>query len=208
VKAFLVTLLFVAHFIGPAALAQETQVSHGHGRDYVWVRDAQHPLLGEAWRDEAGVVWGDLAKDPSGRPLQLVHSSEYLAQIGVPLPAGEIGAVEYCRSLGAELPTGVDIERLFQMMSTLSYDEWLVEIRKCEENWEPNVDCRPRSFVQQVLPNFEGFNIISSATEQNGTLVLGLNAQSYQDFDTTPGFIYAIYRTDPQFRFTVRCVVR
>jgi len=49
--------------------------------------------------------FGDIVRNSDGTIRYMFQSSEYMKSIGKPLPNGELGAVEYCASLGQHLPT-------------------------------------------------------------------------------------------------------
>lgn len=72
----------------------------------VYTRDESMPALGEAWRDESGMIWGDIVKDRDGNVL----------------PMNQYEAEEYCEKIGAELPTRDDFVRLRKSMGATSND--------------------------------------------------------------------------------------
>ncbi len=108
------------------------QTAHGaNGQETIFTPDTSNAALGEAWREPdvtnadgtvtRGMIWGDIVKnDDNGNGViedsesirYMVQSSEYMASIGKPLPAGVLGAKEYCESIGAELPSREDFARL------------------------------------------------------------------------------------------------
>lgn len=49
--------------------------------------------FGEAWQDPSGMIWGDVKRLPDGSPRTMNHSD----------------AEAYCKKLGAELPSGYEI---------------------------------------------------------------------------------------------------
>jgi len=57
---------------------------------HVFTRDTSNPKLGEAWRDPSGMIWGDIVKKADGTPHFMNHKD----------------ATAYCKSIGAELPSG------------------------------------------------------------------------------------------------------
>lgn len=57
---------------------------------HVFTRDTSNPELGEAWRDPSGMIWGDIVKKADGTPYFMNHKN----------------ATAYCKSIGAELPSG------------------------------------------------------------------------------------------------------
>lgn len=103
----------------------------------VFTCDTSHTALGEAWRDPEGLIWGDAVKNEYGLIRQMVQSSEYLKQIGRPLPKGQIGAKEYCESIGARLPSEKEFTWLVEHMGGQPPAPW--------ERYHP-----------QVLPNLSG----------------------------------------------------
>ncbi|MFZ4714192.1 MAG: hypothetical protein ACOYL6_10785 [Bacteriovoracaceae bacterium] len=56
---------------------------------HVFTQVTNRPQLGNAWRDENGLIWSDVKQDEDGSAL-LVKKSE---------------AIAYCKSIGAQLPT-------------------------------------------------------------------------------------------------------
>ncbi len=82
----------------------------------VFTRDRSHAALNEAWRDPDGLIWGDIVKNEDGSVREMVHSSQYMKEIGRPLPRplpnGTLGAKEYCESIGARLPSKKEFTRL------------------------------------------------------------------------------------------------
>jgi hypothetical protein len=60
-----------------------------------------HPELGEAWKDESGLIWGDEALDAGGPRGNRLFQWE---------------AVSYCASIGARLPTKDEFERLAKFL--------------------------------------------------------------------------------------------
>lgn len=70
------------------------------GYEFTLVTNA--PELGEAWRDEAGLTWGDILTDASGHHLLLFQSE----------------AASECEKIGARLPTKQEFERLALYMRT------------------------------------------------------------------------------------------
>ena len=65
-----------------------------------FVRDTSHPGLGEAYRDENGLIWGDVVMDPT---LHYEYPSKRMSFKN---------AVAYCKSQGARLPTMNDYSSL------------------------------------------------------------------------------------------------
>jgi hypothetical protein len=80
-KLLLMNAVLMIEVLSLSAKAETTRTSiAGH----VFTQVDNHPELGDAWKDEYGLIWGDLA--PQG-----MMSSE--------------GAENYCLSIGAKLPT-------------------------------------------------------------------------------------------------------
>ncbi len=121
-----------APVVSPIVPRGNTRTSHGaDGLDHVFTRDTSVSALGDAWRDESGLIWGDAVRNSINRDQfrsirEMVHSSEFLRASRIPIPAdqwnGEMGAVEYCASLnvggvtGVRLPAREDFERLSRYM--------------------------------------------------------------------------------------------
>ncbi len=62
----------------------------------VFTRDTSNPALGEAYKDPSGLIWGSVVKTREG-------NIKYM---------NEQDAEKYCRSIGAQLPTGEEFEQL------------------------------------------------------------------------------------------------
>ncbi len=161
---------------------------------FVFIRDMSVPKLGEAWRDESGMIWGDIARNRDGSILYTVQSSKYenelREKLGKPkLAEGTLGAKEYCESIGAQLPSGKlltgksDFERLREYMGadkgTLG---WMI----------------PEGYKPQVLPNLEHFFWSSSVSPDD-------SFYAYYFFFGRNGGIYYFNRSNDSF--SVRCVV-
>ena len=76
--------------------------SNGH----LFTRDFTHPELGEAWKDESGLVWGDVVKD----------------QLGSPKSMTEFEALNYCTQIGASLPKKKQLDSLAKYLGNGSTD--------------------------------------------------------------------------------------
>jgi hypothetical protein len=72
------------------------RTSSGHA----FTHDSSVAALGDAWRDESGMIWGDIVRNSDG-------SIRYMDQYD---------AVSYCQGIGAELPTLEDFARLRSYM--------------------------------------------------------------------------------------------
>jgi hypothetical protein len=150
------------------------------GHDFI--RDISHPKLGEAWRDESGLIWGDIMKNGDGSVRKMVQSSEYMKQIGRPLPDGRLGAKEYCESIGARLPSEVEFTQLREYMGARSgrYEEY-------------------SHHDDKILPNLKNYRFWSSSVDPN---------PNYSDyafaFGGYNGDIFYYYRSRVS---AVRCVV-
>lgn len=74
----------------------ETRTSRdANSVEHIFIRDCSIPNLGEAWRDESGMIWGD-----------------YAGMIAM----NQLGAVKYCNDIGAKLPSKKDFIRLREYM--------------------------------------------------------------------------------------------
>ena len=79
----------------------ETKTSKkADGTEGTWTRDRSHPMLGEAWRDPSGMIWGDMVTKPDGTPKKMTHKA----------------AIKYCEDIGARLPSKDDFIRLSEYM--------------------------------------------------------------------------------------------
>jgi len=149
------------------------------GHDFI--RDTSHPKLGEAWRDPSGLIWGDIVKNEDGKVARMIQSSEYMKQIGKPLPDGKLGAEEYCKSIGARLPSIEEFTQLREYMGARS---------GTNEGYSHHDD--------KILPNLRGYWFWSSSVNP-------YNTDNAYDFSGTNGYIYddnRIINND-----AVRCVV-
>jgi hypothetical protein len=70
--------------------------SNGSVCSAIFLPDSSNPALGEAYRDVNGLIWGSPVRAPSGE-IRAMLSTE---------------ALDYCRSIGARLPTNDDYVRL------------------------------------------------------------------------------------------------
>ncbi len=66
------------------------------GHEHIFVLDQSIPALGEAWRDESGMIWGDILKNTDQSIRYLNHEEATVA----------------CKKIGAILPTESDFTRL------------------------------------------------------------------------------------------------
>ena len=89
----------VALICSVSAFAAEKRTTTGA----VFVRDTSLPALGEAWRDPSGMIWGDMVPDLAGYPYKF------------PMTTHE-KALNYCKSIGAGLPSVKDFTRLREYM--------------------------------------------------------------------------------------------
>lgn len=71
---------------------------------HIFEEDDTHIALGDAWKDERGVIWGDWVTDNSGRALQMDHQD----------------ALEHCTRIGFDLPTQEEYTELGKDLS----DSW------------------------------------------------------------------------------------
>jgi len=157
----------------------ETRTTHTGA---VFTRDRSHVALNEAWRDPKGLIWGDIVKNEDGSIRYMVQSSEYMKKIGRPLPDGQLGAEEYCKSIGARLPTQEEFTRLREYMGARS---------GTHEGYSHHDD--------KILPNLNGHWFWSSS-------VYPSNTDYAYGFSGTDGYIVYYY-----YRYynggAVRCVV-
>jgi len=156
----------------------ETRTTHTGA---VFTRDRSHVALNEAWRDPKGLIWGDIVKNEDGSIRYMVQSSEYMKKIGRPLPDGQLGAEEYCKSIGARLPTQEEFTRLREYMGARS---------GTHEGYSHHDD--------KILPNLNGHWFWSSSVDP---YVTGF---AY-DFNGTVGYVGFDYRDN--YDDAVRCVV-
>jgi len=74
------------------------------GKDHIFVYDQSTPPLGEAWKDESGMIWGDVVRNSDLSFRYLDHEQ----------------ATDYCRKIGAILPSENDFTRLREYMGANS----------------------------------------------------------------------------------------
>lgn len=69
--------------------------------NYTFVRDERYPQLGRAYRDQRGIIWGELTK-VNGKPIDVENLEEAKAN---------------CASLGARLPSVMELRHLGAMVA-------------------------------------------------------------------------------------------
>lgn len=78
-----------ASVIGAGPMDEEPKDVKISTKGFLFIRDKNHPRMGEAWRDPSGLVWGE------------------------PKYAGSLKqAISYCHGIGAELASGDDFTNL------------------------------------------------------------------------------------------------
>src|SRR5262245_5346979 len=90
----------------------------------VFLSDTSLPGLGNAFRDPAGLVWGDTLNLRDGKEEESMPGDGPASSLSQP------EADAYCKNLGARLPTRVEFERLYVDLgglSELGYYPWTVE---------------------------------------------------------------------------------
>lgn len=73
---------------------------------------ADRPELGNAWKDESGVIWGDMIVDQDGKALELSQQ----------------GAAAYCNKIGGHLPTQAQYLKLTEYLGAKSVDGYNPEV--------------------------------------------------------------------------------
>ncbi len=108
--------------------ADETRTSRGaDGQEHIFTRDTSVPALGEAWRDESGVIWGDL----------VVHRTSVVPERSIRVTLHSVAAA-YCDRIGAQLPSRTDFERLSEYLGATAASD--------REGYTP-----------QILPNLDRY---------------------------------------------------
>jgi hypothetical protein len=74
------------------------------GKPHLFAFDVSLPALGEAWRDESAMIWGDILMNPDDSIRYLNHEE----------------ADEYSKKIGAQLPSEGDFTRLREYMGAKS----------------------------------------------------------------------------------------
>lgn len=137
--------------------------------------------FGEAWRDESGAVWGDIAMKDDGTPLFL----------------NQPDADDYCKGLGAELPSGYD-ESQNGKNGFPNQDSDFVRLAK----YLGVQTAAGKGYQPQVLPHLDANGYFwSSSINPN------VSFWAYC-FDGTDGVVNAFGGIDVARGSVVRCVVR
>lgn len=144
------------------AYAERRMTNTGH----VFIRDIDHPALGDAWRDESGLIWGDIVRDENGYVRYMVQSSEYMKDLGRPLPNDHLGAKEYCESISARLPSKEEFTRLREYMGA-----------------QPGTPEGYSHHHNKVLPNLSGYWFWSSSVDPNNSDYAYFFYGGYGDID-------------------------
>jgi len=79
---------------------------------HTFTKVTDRPELGDAWRDESGLIWGDIVKDKAGQPVDMMHHQ----------------AVAHCLSINAQLPTTSHFEKLAKFLGSGSSDGYSSQI--------------------------------------------------------------------------------
>jgi hypothetical protein len=93
-KNFAVLVFFILRISYAASLplAETMTTASGH----LFQKIHSLPALGEAWKDDSGIVWGDLVQDSAGQPALATQSQ----------------ANDYCQKIGARLPSQMEFVQL------------------------------------------------------------------------------------------------
>jgi hypothetical protein len=111
--------------------------------------NSYYPFLGEAWKDdEYGIIWGDIIIDAKGNEIQFNQQD----------------AINYCKSIGAELPSYGD------------YTALIASLCGNVEGYTVDLD---------ILPNLKGHIFWSSTTwtTQGGSLVFRGDPDEFGDYN-------------------------
>ncbi|MBY0369295.1 hypothetical protein K2X33_01330 [bacterium] len=103
--------------------------------------------FGESWEDPSGMIWGDMAKSEDGSPLYMDHKD----------------AEDFCKNLGAELPSGY-IEDVNGGNGFPDSDSDFVRLRKYMGAKSVNGKAAPEGYVPQILPNLTYMGTATSNT--------------------------------------------
>ncbi len=145
----------------------QTEVTRTTTTGHVFISDSSRPTLGDAWRDESGMIWGDMVRFRVGSTYldQICFESHRPIRDGIPCVVDYGDALEYCESIGAALPTVDDYKRLRSYMGA-SLDS-------------------PTGYKAQVLPNLDldiyFFTSTLSAMHDRVFTFLGRAGAFYQD---------------------------
>jgi hypothetical protein len=149
--------------------------------------------FGEAWEDPSGMIWSDIAKKEDGSPLFMIHKD----------------VEAYCKSLGAELPSGWKEDQNGKH-GFANKDSDFVRLRKyMGAEYAAGYDT-PKGYTAQILPNL-------TTTSEKGEI---LNrwwhwSSSVHPDDTEGAYLFngrdgdvdVVFRSNGHY-FSVRCVVR
>ena len=161
----------------------------------IFVRDTRFPALGDAWRDEDGLVWGDIVKNSAGKFIYVSHAE----------------AEKYCEKIGARLPTPREFALLAAKMGAAGISQQQESnkheaIFKKDSKGETVVDFyyNSQGYTVQVLPNLSAdyfnFPFWTSALHPDYDNL----AYSFSGFD---GRLYETERSeDKSEHCAVRCV--
>ncbi len=146
--------------------------------------------FGEAWEDPSGMIWSDIAKKEDGSPLCMNH----------------IDAEAYCKSLGAELPSGWQEDENGKH-GYPDKDSDFVRLRKYMGAEYAAGHDTPQGYAAQILPNLTRINeegeVLNrwywSSSETDGTDFAYIFTD--RDGDVGYGIRFFSYGT------SVRCVV-
>ncbi len=138
--------------------------------------------FGEAWEDPIGMIWGDIARKPTGTAKIISHHE----------------ATEYCRRLGARLPSGFpagktesDFVRLRRYLGGVG-DPTSEE----ESGYRPQI--LPGLVFEENGHSYSEFNWSDSLVPKNPDFAY--------TFFSGAGVVYRAFR-DNDGNYSVRCVV-
>lgn len=92
--------MMVLSFMQVTYATESTATTRQTNSGHIFTQDHSLPALGDAWRDESGMIWGDIVWGDDGLELFM---DQYQAE-------------KYCQNIGAELPSRGDFARLRSYM--------------------------------------------------------------------------------------------
>ena len=147
------------------------------------IKDKDMKKFGEAWVDPSGMIWSDIAKKEDG-------SARFM---------NDQDAEDYCKSMGAELPSGWQEDQNGKH-GFPNRDSDFVRLRKYMGAEYAAGNDKPERYKAEILPNLNGWHWSSS--------VHPVYTDDAYVFDGRDGYVYNGVRSLVYYSLSVRCVVR
>jgi hypothetical protein len=106
-KNFAVLIFFILRISHAASLSLPETMTTASG--HLFQKTHSLSALGDAWKDDSGIVWGDLVQDSKGQPALVTQAqaNDYCQQIGARL-ASRMEFIQLALFLGDGCQTGFD----------------------------------------------------------------------------------------------------